>query len=59
MTIFMGWIYRASRRVPAFLLLALLGTPWGLRGQDEEAPAGPLDLEQRRIVSITFRSGGR
>lgn len=58
MTIFMGWIYRASRRVPAFLLLALLVTPWGLRGQDEEAPAGPLDLEQRTIVSITFRYGG-
>ncbi|MCH2062808.1 MAG: outer membrane protein assembly factor BamA [Roseibacillus sp.] len=44
--------------MPAFLLLALLVTPWGLRGQDEEAPAGPLDLEQRTIVSITFRYGG-
>ncbi len=58
MTIFMGWIYRFSRRVPGYLLCALLIAPSGLRAQDEEAPAGPVELEQRTIVSITFRYGG-
>ncbi len=58
MTVFTDWSYRVSHCALAFLMLALLVSPRGLHAQDEEAPAGPLDLEQRTIVSITFRYGG-